>query len=243
MLKRLFDILIVLLLAPLALPLVILFAIAVYAQDFQWPFYSPPRIGKNGKIFTMHKLRTMVAGADKSKVDTTSLHDVRITKLGHFLRKCKFDELPQLWNILLGEMSFVGPRPQIDREVALYTEVEKELLSIAPGITDFASIAFSDLAEIVAPYPDANIAYNQLVRPPKSRLGLFYCAHKAVWVDLLLMVLTALSIMSRPLALKGVVWLLIQLQAPEDLVEVAKRQKPLQPAPPPGSDQIVTSRG
>jgi len=243
MIKRLFDIIVVLLLLPMALPLVLILGLAVYLQDRHWPFYSPPRIGRNGKIFHMHKLRTMIVGADKSKVDTTSLHDSRITPLGCLLRKCKFDELPQLWNILIGEMSFVGPRPQIDREVALYTDVEKKLLSYAPGITDFSSIVFSDLAEIVAPHADANMAYNQLVRPWKSRLGLFYCANAKIGVDIALIIFTALAIVSKASALKGVVWLLIQLKAPPELIEVAKRQSPLIPTPPPGSDQIVTSRG
>lgn len=242
MVKRLFDIAVVCVLLPIALPLVLVLGFAVYLQDGRWPLYSPPRIGKNGAVFHMHKLRTMIVGADKSKVDTTALNDTRITPLGHVLRKCKFDELPQLWNILLGEMSFVGPRPQIDREVALYTDAEKQLLSVAPGITDFASIIFSDLAEIVAPYPDANIAYNQLVRPWKSRLGLFYCTHASAGVDMALIVFTALSVVSRASALRATAWLLARLNAPAELIEVAKRQAPLAPTPPPGSEQIVTSR-
>lgn len=240
--KRLFDLALSFALLAVISPVLLLSLLAVYLQDFSWPLYSPPRIGKNGAVFKMHKLRTMIVGADRNRVDTTALGDARITALGHFLRRYKLDELPQLWNILCGEMSLVGPRPQIEREVRLYTEAEKRLLSARPGITDFASIVFSDLGEIMAAHPDPNIAYNQLVRPWKSRLGLFYIDHVSVTLDLALIGLTAVAIVSRPCALSGVVWLLRRYHAPEELIAVCRREQPLVPTPPPGSDRIVTSR-
>ncbi len=240
--KRIFDILLSIIILSLTLPILVVAAIAVYMQDGASPLYSPYRIGRNFIPFRMHKLRTMTVGADKSRVDTTGLNDPRITKAGHILRRYKLDELPQLWNVLLGQMSFVGPRPQIDREVALYTDIEKGLLAVAPGITDFSSIVFSDLGEIVANSPDPNIAYNQLVRPWKSKLGLFYIEHSSLLLDVALIGLTAVAIFSKKSAFAGIVWLLKKNNAPTDLIEVCKRNKPLVPTPPIGSDTIVTSR-
>jgi lipopolysaccharide/colanic/teichoic acid biosynthesis glycosyltransferase len=241
--KRLLDIIVSIAILLLTFPILIIALIAIYRQDKKWPLYSPLRVGKNGVPFHMHKLRTMVVGADKSQVDTTGLNDSRITRLGHLLRRYKLDELPQLWNILRGEMSLVGPRPQINREVALYTEMEKGLLAVRPGITDFSSIVFSDLGEIVANAPDPNIAYNQLVRPWKSRLGLFYIAHSSVPLDIALIILTAVAVFSKRRAFSGIVWLLTKLNADPALIEVCKRDKPLVPTAPPGSDEIVMSRG
>lgn len=242
MLKRCFDILLSLLILLVTSPLLLVAAALVYAQDGGWPFYSPWRVGMHGKPFRMHKLRSMAMGADRNQVDTTAAGDARITGIGRWLRRYKIDELPQLWNILRGEMSLVGPRPQIDREVNLYTQAERGLLDARPGITDFSSIVFADLAEIVAPYPDANIAYNQLVRPWKSRLGLFYIEHATSIVDVILIGLTVVAAISPATARNGVAWLLEQLRAPGDLIDVCRRDAPLQPTPPPGSDEIVMTR-
>lgn len=241
--KRALDITIALLLLLITSPLLIMSLLLIWRQDKAWPLYSPTRIGKHGTPFSMHKLRTMIVGADKNRIDTTSLNDSRITPLGHFLRRYKLDELPQLFNILRGEMSLVGPRPQIDREVALYTSVERGLLATTPGITDFSSIIFADLADIVASEPDPNIAYNQLVRPWKSRLGLFYIEHRTFSIDIALIALTALAIISKKTARTGVIALLQRSGAPQELIHVCKRETPLTPTPPPGSNHIVTSRG
>lgn len=240
--KRMLDILLASIILLLTFPILIIALIAIYRQDGASPLYSPYRVGKNGVSFRMHKLRTMIVGADKNQVDTTGLNDSRITKLGHFLRRYKLDELPQLWNVLAGQMSFVGPRPQIDREVSLYSEAEKGLLTAPPGITDFSSIVFSDLGEIVATSPDPNIAYNQLVRPWKSRFGLFYIANSSVLLDIALIGLTAVAVVSKPHALAGVAWLLKKLNAPQELIEICKREKPLVPMPPLGSDEVVVTR-
>lgn len=240
--KRLLDIIMAGILITLTSPILMIALLAIYLEDKSWPLYSPLRVGKNGTAFRMHKLRTMCIGADQNKVDTTGLHDKRITKVGHLLRRYKIDELPQFWNILIGDMSFVGPRPQIEREVLLYTDLEKGLLAVAPGITDLSSIVFSDLAEIVENASDPNIAYNQLVRPWKSRLGLFYVEHATLWLDLALIGLTSVAIISKPYALAGVVWILQKLNAPAELIEICKRKVPLVPTPPPGSETIVVTR-
>ena len=224
------------------LPILLPVMLVAWAYDRHSPFYIAPRAGEAGTIFRMVKLRSMVIDADKSGVDSTSSRDSRITPIGGFIRRFKLDELPQLWNVLVGDMSLVGPRPQLLRETSLYTPVERGLLDVRPGMTDFSSIVFADLAEILKDQPAADIGYHQLVRPWKSRLGLFYIEHRSFWVDLQIIPLTALAIVSRPHALHGVQRVLRRLGAGQDLVTIAGRDEPLTPQAPPGSDRVVTSR-
>lgn len=223
-------------------PLLLTVMFLIWRQDGFSPFYIAPRIGRAEKPFRMVKLRSMVKNADKSGVDSTSANDQRITRVGQFVRRYKLDELTQLWNVLKGDMSLVGPRPNVKREIDLYTREEKRLLSVRPGITDFASIVFSDEGEILADKSDPDIAYNQLIRPGKSRLGLFYVDRRSLAVDVELIWLTALAVVAKPAAQTGVVRLLERLGAPSALVSVARRDTPLVPAPPPGADEIVTTR-
>lgn len=240
--KRIFDLLAsavgLILASPVLLPVMFL----VWRQDKHSPFYVAPRVGRGGGEFKMVKLRSMVINADKSGVDSTSANDRRITPVGHFIRRYKLDELTQLWNVLTGDMSLVGPRPNVKRETDLYTAAERQLLDVKPGVTDFASIVFSDEGDILKDQADPDIAYNQLIRPGKGHLGLFYIAHRSLWVDIQLCFLTALAIVSKSRALDGIGRLLAQLGAPPDLIELASRRAPLKPAPPPGGDRIVTSR-
>jgi lipopolysaccharide/colanic/teichoic acid biosynthesis glycosyltransferase len=140
-------------------------------------------------------------------------------------------------------MSLVGPRPNVQRETDLYTQEEKRLLSVRPGITDISSIVFSDEGSILEGRPDPDIAYNQIIRPWKSRLGLLYLDHRGVWLDVQLVSLTALSIVNRRLALDKVARIVADLGAPAELVEIARREQPLPAAPPPGRAEIVTARG
>src|SRR5947207_997277 len=138
--KRLFDIVCstagLILTSPILLPVMLL----IWRQDGFSPFYVAARVGRGESAFRMVKLRSMIKNADKSGVDSTSTDDRRITPVGQFVRKYKLDELAQLWNVLKGEMSLVGPRPNVKRETDLYTTEEKKLLAVRPGITDFASI-------------------------------------------------------------------------------------------------------
>jgi lipopolysaccharide/colanic/teichoic acid biosynthesis glycosyltransferase len=240
--KRGVDILLSLLGLILASPILIPVMFLVWKQDRHSPFYVAERMGKNEKPFKMVKLRSMIKNADAQGIDSTSANDMRITPVGHFIRNYKLDELTQLWNVLKGDMSLVGPRPNVKRETDLYTSQEKALLSVKPGITDFASIVFSDEGDILADKADPDIAYNQLIRPGKSRLGLFYIQKKNLLVDLSLVAFTALAIVSKQRALKAVVGLLKLLRAPQELREIAAREKPLVPQPPPGLNQVVTSR-
>jgi lipopolysaccharide/colanic/teichoic acid biosynthesis glycosyltransferase len=240
--KRIFDIIYsffgLLVLSPLLIPVMIL----VWLQDFHSPFYVAPRVGKDGRIFQMVKLRSMVVNADKTGVDSTSAYDPRITSIGRFIRRFKLDEFTQLWNVLKGEMSLVGPRPNVKRETDLYTQVENGLLSVKPGITDFSSIVFSDENDILKDSKDPDIDYNQLIRPWKSRLGLLYVRHQSFLLDCVLVLLTVVALFSREKALWGVNRLLMLLDAPADVIRVSKREEPLVPSPPPGTDTIVASR-
>ncbi len=242
MTKRLFDLLISALGLIASSPVLVPAMVAIWLQDFHSPFYRGVRVGQHGRPFRMVKLRSMVWDADKVGVDSTSARDPRITPVGHFIRRYKLDELPQLWNVLKGEMSIVGPRPQVPRDVALYTEEEKRLLEVKPGITDIASIVFADEGEILKDSEDPDLDYNRLIRPWKSRLGLLYIEHRSLGLDLRLIYLTAVAILSRERALQGVQEILERLGADEMVKRVARRQEALRPYPPPGATEVVSHR-
>ena len=242
MFKRIFDLFFSSIGLLIISPVLIIAAFFVWNQDKYSPFYISPRVGKNGRPFKMIKLRSMIKNADKSGVDSTSANDNRITPIGHFIRKFKLDDLTQLLNVINGSMSLIGPRPNVLREVDLYTKVEKKLISIKPGITDFASIVFSDEAEILRDQIDPDLAYHQLIRPGKSKLGLFYVQNRNLFVDFILIFLTALAIIDKNMALSLLGKLLRFLKAPVEIIEIASRRNNLTPTPPPGSTKIVQSR-
>lgn len=231
--KRLTDVLVSLCALLLLSPLLLLISLLIFLYDFHSPFYVAARVGKGGKLFRMVKFRSMVVNADKSGVTSTSATDRRITPVGQFVRRCKLDELVQLWNVLLGDMSLVGPRPNVQSATDLYTWSEKRLLAVRPGITDFASIVFADEGEILRGHLDADAAYDRLIRPWKSRLGLFYVDRHNSRLDFKLVLLTVVAIISRRNALRSVSAELARLGAPADLVRVALRQEELTPLLPP----------
>lgn len=240
--KRLFDLVAalcgLLLSAPLLLPVMFL----VWRQDGHSPFYLAPRVGRGEKKFTMVKLRSMVVDADSSGVDSTGANDMRITPIGRFIRKYKLDELTQLWNVFWGDMSLVGPRPNVKREADLYTSVEKNLLSFRPGITDLSSIVFSDEGEILEGSEDPDLEYNRLIRPWKSRLGLIYVENSSILLDVKIILITLVAILNKQKALAMVNKILVDLGAGQQLIEISRRQNKLLPHPPPGTDTIVSSR-
>ena len=240
MLKRLFDIVVSTCGLLVLWPFLLLFMLLIWLQDFCSPFYIAPRARARGRTFNMIKLRSMVKNADKKGGVSTAANDRRITWVGKLIRKTKFDEVPQLWNVLTGDMSLVGPRPQVMRDVAFYTEEEYHLFDARPGITDFASIVFSDEGDILKGSENPDLKYNQVIRPWKSRLGLFYAQHQSVAVDVQLIVLTVFTILSRPIALRGVQCLLTRLGAAPELVCIAARTEPLLPLPPPGATEVET---
>ena len=240
--KRLLDIIVSIVGLLIFSPLLMAVMFLVWMQDKKSPFYIATRVGQNKKNFNMVKLRSMVTNADKTGVDSTSASDTRITPVGHFIRKYKLDELTQLWNVLLGNMSLVGPRPNVKNDTDLYTSVERELLSVKPGITDFSSIVFSDEGDILKDSSDPDLDYNQLIRPGKNLLGLFYLNKSNIALDIYLCFLTVVAIVSKTNALLLINKLLIYLKADTEIIEIASRKKPLLPRPPPGMSEIVKSR-
>ena len=189
--------------------------------------------------FTMYKIRSMRVGADKTGVNSTGEGDSRVTRVGRLIRRTKFDEFLQCVNILKGDMSVVGPRPNTRAwGVDLYTAEEMRLLSVRPGITDLASIVFSDEAAILKDADHPDLAYNQLIRPWKSRLGLFYIDHMSLALDLRVCLLTLSALINKRSALDGVVALLERHGADSDLIRVCRRESTLVPSVPPGSAEV-----
>ena len=240
--KRLFDVFISFSGLLFLSPVLLTFMYLVYRQDKHSPFYVALRVGKNGVMFKMLKLRSMSVNADKSGVDSTSVDDIRITPIGHKIRRYKLDEFTQLWNVLIGDMSLVGPRPNVLSDTNLYTDIEKGLLTVRPGITDFSSIVFSDEGDILKGMKDPDLAYNQLIRPWKSRLGLSYIKNQSLFLDFQLILYTVIAIISKQRALAWVAVKLNNLNVDTDTVKISKREMSLHPFPPPGSDKIVSSR-
>ena len=241
--KRLLDITAAVAGLVLLSPLLLILSLAIWLQDYHSPFYIAPRTGRGEKPFRMVKFRSMVVRADKSGVDSTAGDDPRITSLGKFIRRFKLDEIPQLWNVLLGQMSLVGPRPNVERETVLYTADEKRLLAARPGITDLSSIVFADEGEILQGSADPDLRYNQVIRPWKSRLGLLYVdAPESVFRDLRVIALTIRGAMDRSSALAGVYRMAAELGADADLLEIVTRRNPLPVGVPPGATDIVRSR-
>ena len=232
--KRTFDFVVSVSAIIMLFPVLLLLCLAIWLQDFSSPIYLSRRAGQNGKEFKMFKLRSMVANAENSGVLSTSSNDKRITPLGHFVRRFKFDEILQLINVIKGDMSLVGPRPNVIDEVKLYTSIEKGLLSVRPGITDLASIVFSDEGEILRESIDPDRDYMRLIRPGKSELGIFYVENKNIFLDFQIVILTLLNLFSRKSALHRISRILISHNAPQSLSTLALRNSSLEPRDPPG---------
>ena len=183
-------------------PFLIFFIFLVWLEDQANPFYFASRVGRNNKSFKMIKIRSMVVNADKKGAETIGLNDTRITKVGKKIRKYKIDEISQLLNVLVGDMSLVGPRPNTPKEVEKYNQQEQILLKVKPGITDFSSIVFSNEAEVVGDHLDPDYAYDTLIRPLKGRLGSIYIENQSIKLDLKLLVFTLATLINRKLGLE-----------------------------------------
>lgn len=197
MLKRLFDIVFSLTGLVLVSPLLLIIGVLVKLEDKGPVFYHGVRVGRSGKPFRMFKFRTMVVNADKIGGPSTADDDPRITKVGSLLRKYKLDELPQLINIFKGEMSFVGPRPEVPFYVNMFTEKEKKILTIKPGITDWASLWNPDEGAILAGSSDAEKVYMEKIRPKKMQLQLKYVKKHSLLIDLKIVLLTLKTVLKK----------------------------------------------
>ncbi len=195
MVKRLFDILFSVLGLLLSSSLLLFTAFLIKREDSGPVFYRGLRVGRFGKPFRIFKFRTMIVNAEKLGGPSTADDDPRITKVGRSLRKYKLDELPQLINVLKGEMSFVGPRPEVQHYVDMFTEKERVILSVRPGITDWASLWNPAEGAVLAGSPDPEKTYMEKIRPEKIRLQLKYVEERSFWIDLKIIAQTLLTIL------------------------------------------------
>ncbi|MGA3208998.1 MAG: sugar transferase [Syntrophales bacterium] len=192
--KRLFDIVCSSIGLLLMSPILFAVALMIKKEDRGPVLYRGVRLGRKGKPFKIFKFRTMVVNAERIGGYSTADDDPRITRVGKFLRKYKLDELPQLINVLKGEMSLVGPRPEVKYYTDQLTEEERAILSVRPGITDWASIWNADEGELLAGAEDPDKAYEELIRPTKLQLQLKYVREQSFWIDLKIVFLTILAI-------------------------------------------------
>ena len=183
MLKRIFDIILSLFGLMILFPFMLIIAILIKLDSKGPVFFKQIRVTKNGREFKIFKYRTMRVGSDKYSQITVG-KDNRITKIGAFLRKYKLDEIPQLINVLLGDMSLVGPRPEVPKYVALYTKEQKEILKVRAGITDYASIEFSDENDLLASEEDPEKAYIEKIMPKKIELNKKYLSEISILTDI-----------------------------------------------------------
>ncbi|HAH32848.1 MAG TPA: sugar transferase [Elusimicrobia bacterium] len=194
--KRVFDLIAVACGIVFLSPLFVLAALAVKLGGRGPVLFSHRRIGLNFKPFFTHKFRTMTVDADKHGPAITAGGDARITPMGRLLRKTKLDELPQLFNVLKGEMSLVGPRPEVAQYVEMFKEDYKTVLSVRPGITDYAAIEYRDEVAVLAQYSDPQEAYVQKLLPAKILLYKKYIAEQSFLTDLKILVRTLIKLFS-----------------------------------------------
>lgn len=161
-------------------PLFVVVAVWIVIDNPGPVFYRQMRVGKDGKDFGLLKFRSMRIGADKESLITIGEHDSRITRAGYYIRKYKLDELPQLWNVLVGDMSLVGPRPEVRKYVDMYTDEQRQVLTVRPGITDYASIEYIDENRILAQAEDPDWTYIEEILPAKIALNMRYIKHQTL---------------------------------------------------------------
>jgi len=198
MVQRFFDVVLSAIGLLLLSPFFLLLALVIKLDSHGPVFYRGVRVGRYGRPFQIYKFRSMVADAEKKGAASTSTTDLRVTRSGRFIRKFKFDEFSQLISVFLGDMSLVGPRPEVQKFVDRYTPEEKAILTVRPGITDWSSIKFHNEGEIIeaSGIPDADEAYEKLIRPEKLRLQLKYVKERNLWVDIKIVVSTVLTLFS-----------------------------------------------
>lgn len=175
-------------------PALVVVALLVLLDSGRPILYRAIRTGQFGKPFKMYKFRTMVVGAERLGGPSTGKNDPRVTRVGGYLRKYKLDELPQLLNVLKGEMSFVGPRPEVPQYTELYSGDEKLILTVRPGLTDYSSLKFINLAEVLGS-ESVDAFYEEQVRPQKNKLRVKYAKEHTFWGDLKIIALTLYGIL------------------------------------------------
>ncbi|MEX1000594.1 MAG: sugar transferase [Crocinitomicaceae bacterium] len=193
--KRLFDIVSSLIVLIILFPFLLIIGIWISMDSKGGPFYRQVRVGKNGRHFKLLKFRSMRVGADK-KGQLTVGDDFRVTKIGRFIRRYKIDEFPQLINVIKGDMSIVGPRPEVPEYVELYNAEQRKVLKVLPGLTDYATIAFIDEQKVLGKATDPEDAYIHEVMPAKLNLNLKYINERSFFVDIRIVFKTFTKIFS-----------------------------------------------
>lgn len=191
--KRIFDFIASFLGCIILIPIFIIIAILIKLDSKGPIFFKQKRVGQYGKEFEILKYRTMIVDAEKVGKQITVGNDSRITRIGKFLRKYKLDELPQLFNVLIGDMSLVGPRPEVPKYVKLYNEKEREVLNVKPGITDFASIEYRDENEILGTVENPEEYYINVIMKHKLQLNLKYISSNNIFLDIKIILKTLLK--------------------------------------------------
>lgn len=194
MLKRGFDFLVATIGLLLLAPFLLVLGLLVVLESRGPMFYSQARVGKGGQLFQLYKFRSMRPNSDRHQPITIGKRDARVTRVGYYLRKFKLDELPQLFNVWRGDMSLVGPRPELKKFVDLYTARQLEVLRVKPGITDFASIEFRDENELLEGKEDPIGYYISHIMPVKLDLNLKYIQEQSFWTDCRIILRTVLAI-------------------------------------------------
>jgi lipopolysaccharide/colanic/teichoic acid biosynthesis glycosyltransferase len=197
MIKRLFDILFSIFVLVLFLPFGLIISTLIIFSSPGGIFYRQERIGKNGKTFRIFKFRSMRNDSDKKGKLTVGMRDPRITPIGYFIRKYKLDEFPQFINVLKGEMSIVGPRPEVEEYVQLYTKEQRKVLDVKPGITDYASLYYFKENELLAQAADPQKTYIDEIMPAKLKLNEKYLANPTLFHDLKIIFKTFMKILSK----------------------------------------------
>lgn len=192
--KRFFDMFVSLIAIIVLSPFFILIALLIKIGSTGPVLFKQTRIGRNELPFEIYKFRTMVVDAEKLGTQITIGKDPRITKIGHFLRKTKLDELPQLFNVLKGEMSFVGPRPEVPKYTKLYSEQQRLVFTVRPGITDYASIKYRDENELLGNVKNPEKVYIEEIMPDKLHLNIEYIQRRSLLEDIKIIFLTVMKI-------------------------------------------------
>jgi lipopolysaccharide/colanic/teichoic acid biosynthesis glycosyltransferase len=195
MIKRVFDIFFSLIVLAILSPILFVVVLLILSDSKGGAFFHQIRVGKDGKEFRLHKFRTMKPASENSGQLTVGMRDSRITKVGYYLRKSKLDEMPQLWNILVGEMSVVGPRPEVPKYVAMYSEQQRQVLCVKPGLTDYASIKYVKENEILEKSSNPEQTYIDEIMPEKLALNIQYMQEKSMLVDLKIIFNTIIAIL------------------------------------------------
>lgn len=221
-----------------SLPIIALACICIWLEDHDNPFYIATRIGAGGRPFKFIKLRSIPRKSGVRPDEIIPASDSRVTRLGHFIRASKLDELPQFLHVLKGEMSLVGPRANVPAIVASFTPEEMRIISVKPGITDLASIVFMNMGSMLKGSTDPKGDYERLVRPWKSRLALLYVERQSLGLACKVLWLTALAFIHRDHALKGVAKIAEDCRVHPKLAPIVRREQELMPFSPPGAEQM-----